>query len=144
MRGTNGRDSRVLRGWPFESVPGTAILTALFYCFAATLNAQEMQPRAYFPTRVGVTLVGIGYSHNSGGLLFDPSLPVQDAHVVANIGTLSFTQSLGVLGRSAQVLAIVPYVQADLTGLLAGSPQYRYRSGMGDSVIRAIGRPFQA
>jgi hypothetical protein len=136
MRGTNGRDRRVLRGWPFESVPGTAIFTALFYCFAATLNAQEMQPRAYFPTPVGVTLIGIGYSHNSGGLLFDPSLPVQDSHVVANIGTLSLTQSLGVMGRSAQVLAIVPYVQADLTGLLAGSPQYRYRSGLGDSVFR--------
>jgi hypothetical protein len=34
------------------------------------------------------------------------------------------------------VLAIVPYLQADLTGLLAGDAQYRYRSGMGDMVFR--------
>ena len=120
------------------------VFIVLFFCLATTLNAQEMQPRAYFPAPVGVNFLVTSYSRISGGLLFDPSLPVQDAHVVANIGTLSFTQSLGVLGRSAQVLAIVPYVQADLTGLLAGSPQYRYRSGMGDSVFRAIGRPFQA
>jgi hypothetical protein len=69
-------------------------------------------------------------------VLFDPSLPVEDAHVVSDIGAFSFGQSLGVFGRSAQVLAIVPYVQADLTGLLAGSPQYRYRSGLGDMVFR--------
>ncbi len=95
-----------------------------------------MQPRAYFPAPVGVSFFVTTYSRNSGGLLYDPSLPVEDAHVVADIGTFSFGQSLGVLGRSAQVLAIVPYVQADLTGLLAASAQYRYRSGLGDMVFR--------
>jgi hypothetical protein len=119
-----------------EIGPVTAILLFLIFCLATTLNAQEMQPRAYFPAPIGINFFGTSYSHSSGGLLFDPSLPVEDAHVVANIGTLSFGQSLGVLGRTAQVLAIVPYVQADLTGLLAGSPQYRYRSGLGDTVFR--------
>ena len=126
----------VLHCWRRERGPITATLIFLFFCFAATLNAQEMQPRAYFPAPVGVNFFVTSYSHNSGGLLFDPSLPVEDAHVVANIGTLSFGQSLGVLGRSAQVLAIVPYVQADLTGLFVGTPAYRYRSGLGDTVFR--------
>ena len=104
--------------------------------FVSTLGAQEMQPRAYLPTPVGVNFFGSSYSRNSGGLLFDPSLPVEDAHVDANIATFSFAQSLGVLGRSAQVLAIVPYVQADVTGRAGGVDQYRYRSGLGDSVFR--------
>jgi hypothetical protein len=127
---------RVLHCWLREGAPGTAILIFLFFCLAATLNAQEMQPRAYFPAPIGINFFGTSYSRNSGGLLFDPSLPVEDAHVVADVGTFFLGQSLGVLGRSAQVLAIVPYVQADLTGLLAGSPQYRYRSGLGDTVFR--------
>lgn len=115
--------------------PSTAPLF-LFFCFAATLNAQEMQPRAYFPAPVGINFFGISYSHNAGGLLLDPSLPVEDAHIVANFGTLSFGQSLGVLGRTAQALIIVPYVQADLTGGVAGTVQSGYRSGVGDMVFR--------
>jgi hypothetical protein len=106
-----------------ERGPVTATLLFLFFCLPATLNAQEMQPRAYFPAPIGINFFGTSYNHHAGGLLFDPSLPVEDSHVVANVGTFFFGQSLGVLGRSAQVLAIVPYVQADLTGLLAGSPQ---------------------
>jgi hypothetical protein len=136
MDGKNGLGSGVPRCWLRESGLSAAIVIFLFSCLATTLNAQELQPRAYLPAPIGVNFFGISYSHNSGGLLFDPSLPVEDAHVVANVGSLSIGQSLGVLGRSAQVLAIVPYVQADLTGLLAGSPQYRYRSGLGDMVFR--------
>jgi len=104
--------------------------------FASRLAAQEMQPRAYIPIPAGVNFFGISYSHNSGGLLFDPSLPVEDANVVANVSTFAFGQSLAVLGRSAQVLAILPYIQADLNGRVAGLDQYRYRSGLGDSVFR--------
>ncbi len=115
--------------------PSTALLF-LFFCLATTLNAQELQPRAYFPAPVGINFFGISYSHNTGGLLLDPSLPVEDAHVVANSGTLSFGQSLGVMGRTAQVLVILPYIQADLTGGVAGSFQSGYRSGLGDMTFR--------
>jgi len=136
MDGENGLSNRVLHCWLRDNGPGIVTLIFLLFCLAATLNVQEMQPRAYFPAPIGVNFFGTSYSFNSGGLLFDPSLPVEDAHVDANIGTLSFGQSLGVLRRSAQVLAIVPYVQADLTVLLSGSAQYRYRSGLGDTVLR--------
>jgi hypothetical protein len=104
--------------------------------FAGSLAAQELQPRAYIPAPVGVNFVNVGYAYNTGGLLFDPALPVEDGHVNANFVTAAFGQSLGVLGRSAQVIAIVPYVQADLTGRLGGSDQYRYRSGLGDVIFR--------
>ena len=110
---------------------------ALLSCFIACLGAQEMQPRAYIPTPVGLNFFGIAYSNNAGGLLFDPSLPVEDGHVNADIVTLSFGQTLGVLGRTAQVLAVLPYAVADLNGRLgAGVEQYLYRSGLGDSVFR--------
>ena len=106
-------------------------------CFAAvSACAQELQPRAYLPTPVGVNFVGVSYSSNAGGLLFDPSLPIEDANVKAHITTFSFAQSLGIFGRSAQVLGIVPYAVADLTGKLAGTEQYRYRSGLADCTFR--------
>jgi hypothetical protein len=100
------------------------------------VNGQEMQPRAYQASPIGINFFGVSYANSRGGLLFDPSLPVEDAHVVAHVTTLSFAQSFGVFGRSAQALAILPYVKADLNGQLAGVAAYRYRSGLGDSAYR--------
>jgi len=104
--------------------------------FAAGLAAQELQPRAYLPTPVGLNYFGFSYSNNRGGLLFDPSLPVDDASVNANIVTLAFGQTLGVLGRTTQILMIFPYVRANLKGTVAGSQTDAYRSGLGDAAFR--------
>ncbi len=108
----------------------------LLCCFAAGLAGQELQPRAYIPAPTGVNFVGISYSNGVGGLLFDPSLPVTDTHVNANTVTLALGQTWGVLGRTAQTLAILPYVSANLDGRLAGMPEHRYRSGLADATFR--------
>ncbi len=103
---------------------------------AGGLLAQELQPRAYLPAPVGLNYFGVSYANNAGGLLFDPSLPVQDARVNASVITLSFAQTLGLMGRTVQVLGLLPYVVAELNGRVAGADQYAYRSGLGDTVFR--------
>ena len=108
----------------------------LLSCLAAGLTAQELQPRAYLPAPVGLNYFGISYSNNRGGLLFDPSLPVDDASVNANIATVAFGQTLGVLGRTTQILALFPYVRANLEGRVAGAQTDAYRSGLGDAAFR--------
>jgi hypothetical protein len=113
-----------------------ALCALTLACVGARLPAQELQPRAYIPTPVGFNYFGIAYANNGGGLLFDASLPVEDTHVNANIVTLAFGQSLGVLGRTAQVLAVFPYVEANLDGLVSSVPQHLYRSGLSDSTFR--------
>jgi len=100
------------------------------------VHAQEMQPRAYVATPIGLNYFGVSYARTAGGLLFDPSLPVADARVEADIAAFSFAQSFSAFGRSAQALAILPYIRADLNGLLSGVPTYRYRSGLGDTAYR--------
>jgi hypothetical protein len=120
---------------------GPAALTALHatilaLLFSSAAAAQELQPRAYLPAPVGLNFFGIGYSRNSGGLLFDPSLPITDAHIDADVLSLSFGQSFGLFGRSAQALAVIPYARADITGRLSGVEAYRYRSGLTDSLFR--------
>ncbi len=113
---------------------GTRALLSFFV--AITLAGQELQPRAYLPAPVGLNFFGISYSGNSGGLLFDPSLPVEDAHVNASITAVSFGESLGVFGRTGQVLVVLPYVVADLSGKVAGIEAARHRSGLADSTFR--------
>jgi len=99
-------------------------------------RAQELQPRAYLPAPIGVGFGGIAYGPLAGGLLFDPSLPITDGHVNAQIWTASAGGVFGTLGRTSQVLAILPYVVADLTGNVAGTGASRHKSGLADSVFR--------
>jgi hypothetical protein len=95
-----------------------------------------MQPRAYLPSPIGVGFGGIAYSYNSGGQLFDPSLPIEDAQVKAHTPSLSLGGSFSTFGRSSQALVVLPYAVADLTGRVAGAEQYRYRSGLADLALR--------
>ncbi len=108
----------------------------LLCCFAGRVAAQEMQPRAYIPAPIGLNFFSFGYANNSGDMLFDPGLPVEDAKVKADVFTMAFGQSLGVLGRTAQALVVVPYVVANLDGLYVGSQTHLYRSGIGDVALR--------
>jgi Putative MetA-pathway of phenol degradation len=130
---------RVLPAWSAADVafPNHATHRILLLsCFAVGLTGQELQPRAYLPAPVGVNYFGVSYANNRGGLLFDPSLPVEDARVNANIVTFAFGQTLSLLGRTVQVLAILPYVRANLEGRISGSQQSIYRSGLGDATFR--------
>jgi hypothetical protein len=108
----------------------------LVLLFSIAIAGQELQPRAYFPAPVGLNFFGVSYSGNAGGLLFDPSLPVEDAHVNANIAAASFGEMLNVFGRSGQVLAVLPYVVADVSGTVAGIQAARHRSGLADATFR--------
>jgi Putative MetA-pathway of phenol degradation len=109
---------------------------ALLFFVPIALCGQELQPRAYFPGPVGLNFFGVSYSGNSGGLLFDPSLPIEDAHVNASIPAASFGGYLNAFGRTGQVLAVLPYVVADVSGKVAGIGASRHRSGLGDSTFR--------
>lgn len=108
----------------------------LLTCLVAQLAAQELQPRAYIPTPVGLNYFGFGYSNNKGGVLFDPTLPVEDLQVKAHIPSIMFAQTLDVAGRTAQLLVVAPYVVADLEGGASGVRQSLYRSGLGDATFR--------
>jgi hypothetical protein len=116
---------------------GPLTLRALILLFATiVLRAQELQPRAYFPAPVGFGFLSISYSTNSGGLLFDPSLPVTDARVNANIGALGAGVTLNGFGRTGQALVVLPYAIADLTGTVSDVQVARHRSGITDSTFR--------
>jgi hypothetical protein len=108
----------------------------LLSCLGGPLAAQDLQPRAYTPAPAGLNYFGFSYSNNRGGQLFDPSLPVEDTQVKANVASISFGQTPGVAGRTVQVLAVVPCLVANLTGSVSEVGQSFGRSGLGDAVFR--------
>ena len=111
-------------------LPVTARSLMVFFAPIA-LFAQELQPRAYFPAPVGMNFLSISYSYNSGGLLFDPSLPVENGEVKAGIPSIALGSTLAVFGRTGQVLAVLPYVTANVSGTIMGIPAVPASLGIG-------------
>jgi hypothetical protein len=97
---------------------------------------QQLEPRVYLPSPVGSNLIVVAAVTSRGDILFDPSLPVEDAR--ARLGSLVFGyyRSFDLLGRTANLGLTFPLQRGSVSGLLAGQPQRVDRLGQGDASVR--------
>ena len=107
-------------------------LLPVLLLIAAGAAAQELNPRAYAPMPTGANIAMLSYGRSSGGVLFDPSLPVEDVHAVIHSSVLLYGHSFGLFGRSANAVVALPYAWGEMDGLLAGEYQRITRSGLAD------------
>jgi hypothetical protein len=101
-----------------------------------TALAQDLTPRAYVVSPVGVNVVDVGYTHLDGAVEFSGALPITDARAQFNLVGLGYYRSLDFLGRTANVTVALPYVFGDLSGLVSEVPRQAHRSGFLDSFVR--------
>ena len=113
------------------------ILGLLFFVLtAASCGAQELVPRAYWPSPVGTNVLVLGYQHSSGDIVVDQSLPVVGVDSSIDYGQVSYQRTLGVLGRTATVSVAQAWADGDTQGLLRGEPFERRTVGALDTVGR--------
>jgi hypothetical protein len=67
---------------------------------AGIATAQELAPRAYWPTPVGTRLVMTGYSLSTGDIVTDPSLPITGVDSQIHSMLVGYQQTFDVLGRT--------------------------------------------
>ena len=97
-------------------------IAALGFALAAVgVRAQDLEPRAYVNTPVGLNFLIAGYAYSQGGLSTDPALPIEDAHLKIHGGVFAYARSLDVWGRAGKFDVIVPYAQLSGSALVAGS-----------------------
>ena len=114
-----------------------AALLALSVCWAAaTCRAQEIEPRAYAPSPVGVNLLLGVAAYSEGGVLTDPSLPVTDIEAKISALGWGYVRTFSLAGRSANVGFAVPYVQLDASGNIGEEQRTASREGVGDTKLR--------
>jgi hypothetical protein len=99
---------------------------------AGSLRAQDLEPRAYvvFPVRTNVAF--LAYSHTSGDLVFDPSVPITNASARINAGATGYYRSLDFFGRLASMRVVVPYAWGHVKGDVQDQSREVYRSGLAD------------
>lgn len=100
--------------------------------WVADIAAQELSPRLFWPAPKGTTVLVAGYAYTSGDILFDYSIPIEDADSSINTGILAYAQTTGLWGRTTNFLVELPYSEGTTKGLLLGEPAKRDFSDFGD------------
>jgi hypothetical protein len=98
--------------------------------------AQELEPRAFSPNPTGVNYVIVGFSRSSGGVLFDPSIPVTNVNAEFSAAVLGYGHTFGIFGRSATAALVTPYAWGGATGNVGDIQHSIERSGVADSSVQ--------
>jgi hypothetical protein len=111
-------------------------LAYLLLCTTLPLRGQELEPRAYSVSPVGVNVVVVTNNLFGGDITFAPTLPVEDAEATINTTSLAYVRSINFLGRSANIGAALPFTAGNLQGLYIGEFTKVSRAGLSDPGFR--------
>jgi outer membrane putative beta-barrel porin/alpha-amylase len=113
-----------------------ALSACALMTIALNAHAQDIEPRAYSNSPVGVNFLVAGYAHTQGGLPSDPSLPVTNMNLATSNAALGYARALGLRGKSGLFEAIVPYTWLSGSADFAGQPVQRVVNGAADPLFR--------
>jgi Putative MetA-pathway of phenol degradation len=102
---------------------------ALLAIAAFGANAEDLEPRAYANTPVGINFLGIGYSDMDGSVTASPSIPLKDAELNVKTTVFAYSRSLDVWGSSGKFDVIIPVSDLSGTATLGGVPKERNING---------------
>jgi hypothetical protein len=111
------------------------LMTGCLLC-SAGIEAQELEPRAYSPSPIGVNFMLFGAARSTGEVLTDPSVPVQDIEAKLNVGLAGYGHTFGILGHQASAVLVTPYIWGDVSGNVFEEARAVTRSGIGDVKLR--------
>jgi len=98
--------------------------------------SQDLDPRAYVHVPVDGTFLMVGLSVSEGGIVTDPTLVVQDVQASVLTPLIGAGRSFGLLGRTAQVFAVLPFSLADMSGRVFEDAATAERRGLSDARLR--------
>jgi len=99
-------------------------------------HAQDLEPRAYSNTPVGLNFLVAGYNYSDGKIAFDPALAIANARYHMDTGVIAYSHSLDVLGDSAKFDVTLPLSEFSGHAQVGGQDRQREISGLGDPRFR--------
>ena len=101
-----------------------------------TASGQDLEPRAYSASPTGLNFLVIAAGRSSGDVVVDPSLPIDDVQASVNSLTIGVGRTLDLFGRTALIVAAVPYASASVSGRVGETSGHVTRSGLADPRIK--------
>jgi hypothetical protein len=112
------------------------LLAMITACPPQRLHAQDLSPRAYVITPIHSNAITLTWSFYDGNINYSGALPVSGATGTYSVPIFSYYHSFSFFGRSANMVASLPYAVGNFQGTAFGAEQHLYRSGLLDSVYR--------
>ena len=114
------------------------------FCIAAlllgagvsTVAGQDLEPRAYSASPVGVLFFGGGFTRMTGGVVADASLPISDIRATVYGTTLGLGYTFPLAGRQALLTGALPYAWGTVSGNVMEQSQSVHRSGLANAKFR--------
>ena len=104
--------------------------------FGSPAVAQDLEPRLYSNSPVGMNFVIAGYSYSQGGVAFDPSVPLTDANIQTHSAVFAYARSLDIAGLSGKFDIVLPYAKLSGSALYSGALVERDVTGLADPRLR--------
>lgn len=98
--------------------------------------AQELEPRAYWPSPVGTNAAIVTYVFSRGDFVTDATFPELNAEGETHSLEVGYYRGFSFFGRSANFTATFPYVWANARGGVEGVPRRIDLAGSGDPRFR--------
>jgi hypothetical protein len=108
-------------------------VAAVMFALCVTVVAQELEPRAYSASPIGANFLVLSYNRSTGGVTFDPTIPVTDVSAHLNSPAIGLGHTFGIFGRQALITAGLPYVWGDAEGMVEEQQGRITRSGLADA-----------
>jgi hypothetical protein len=103
---------------------------------AGSLDAQELEPRAYSPSPIGTTFIIVSGTASAGGVFTDPSVPITDVEADVAILGLAMGHVFGLAGKQALVLGLLPVTWGDASGEVGEGRRSASRRGLADPRLK--------
>lgn len=121
------------------------LLALLVVAGAAPAAAQNLDPRSFVNTPVGINFVTLGYGHSTGNVLFDASVALDNADLTIQGPTSGYARALDLWGMSGKADGALGWACADGTADFNGAPVSRHVCGLSDPTahisVNFIGAP---
>lgn len=98
--------------------------------------SQELEPRSYINIPTGMNFALVGGAYQTGDMLLDPSLNVDDADMRAKHIAYGYLRSFGIAGKAAKFAVGGAYTDFSGSGLLNGEPVSRQTKGFTDPLFK--------
>jgi hypothetical protein len=108
-----------------------ALMTACV-AFSFSAKGQDLEPRTYANTPVGMNFLVAGYGYTAGGVATDPALPIDNTQIELHSGVLAYARAIDVYGKSAKFDVILPYASLQGSATVVGQERDREVAGLID------------
>jgi hypothetical protein len=92
-----------------------------------------MEPKAYSASPVGANFFVVALSRSTGSIIFDPTLPIEDAEATINGVVVGVGTTFGLFGKLTLASAVLPVAWGEASGRVGEEARSVTRAGLADT-----------